>query len=58
MKTKRKFTWLVSYYNVHAGSVEYRSFYETVDDINWLVDSFLEDNGGYILSVFKLYKRK
>lgn len=57
MKAKKKNTWVVKFYNVETGNISYRTYYETLDDINWLVDTFLEGNSSYIVSIFKLYKR-
>lgn len=57
MKTERKFTWCVRYYNVMSGDVDYRVFIGlTVREINEEVKDFIEFNENYIVRIFKNYK--
>ena len=57
MKAKRKFTWVIRYYNVMEGVITYRICAGiTVDEVNWLADTFLESHKDYELSIFKLRK--
>ena len=57
MKTERKFTWCVRYYNVKAGSVSYRVFVDfSVREINEEVSEFVKSNKDYIVRIFKNYK--
>lgn len=59
MKAKKKFTWLVKFYDVKSGDIDFRLYCNvTVDDVNWLVDTFLEDNSDYVVDIFKYYRRK
>ena len=58
MKTKRRFTWVIRYYNVMEGVTTYRTYADiTVDEANWLADTFLKSHKDYELSIFKLYKK-
>lgn len=57
MKTERKFTWCVRYYDVKAGSVSYRVFVGlSVREINEEVTDFIKSNKGYVARIFKNYK--
>jgi hypothetical protein len=57
MKTERKFTWCVRYYDVKAGSVGYRVFVGlSVREINEEVADFIKSNKGYVVRIFKNYK--
>lgn len=57
MKTERKFTWCVRYYDVRTGSVRYRVFVDfSVRKINAEIAEFLEFNEGYVVRIFKNYK--
>lgn len=57
MKTERKFTWCVRYYDVKAGSVSYRVFVGlSVREINEEVSDFIKSNKGYVVRIFKNYK--
>lgn len=59
MKAKKKFTWLVKFYDVKSGDIDFRLYRNvTVDDVNWLVDTFLEGNSDYVVDIFKYYRRK
>lgn len=57
MKTERKFTWCVRYYNVKSGSVEYRMYFDwTASEINEFVADFVASHEGYLVRIFKNYK--
>ena len=57
MKSERKFTWCVRYYNVMSGSVDYRVFTGlSVSEINEEIVDFLKSNENYVVRVFKNYK--
>lgn len=57
MKTERKFTWCVRYYDVMSGTVSYREFIGlTVREINEEVKDFIDSNDNYIVRIFKNYK--
>lgn len=59
MKTERKFTWCVRFYNVMSGAVDYRIFADlTIREINERVDDFLDLNSDYVARIFKQYKKK
>lgn len=58
MKTERKFTWCVRYYDVKAGSVSYRVFVGlSVREINEEITDFLKSNKDYVVRLFKNYKK-
>lgn len=58
MKTERKFTWCVRYYDVMSGTASYREFIGlTVREINEEVKDFISSNDNYIVRIFKNYKR-
>lgn len=57
MKTERKFTWCVLYFDVMSGTVSYRVFIGlTVREINDEVKAFIASNDNYIVRIFKNYK--
>lgn len=57
MKTERKFTWCVRYYDVMSGTVSYREFIGlTVREINEEITDFLNSNKDYVVRIFKSYK--
>lgn len=57
MKTERKFTWCVRFYNVMSGTVDYRVFVDlTVREINERVRDFIDSNDDYVVRIFKNYK--
>lgn len=57
MKTERKFTWCVRYYDVMSGTVSYREFIGlTVREINEEITDFLNSNKDYVMRIFKNYK--
>lgn len=57
MKTERKFTWCVRYYDVKSGNVEYRMYYDwTIREINELVVDFVASHKDYVVRIFKNYK--
>lgn len=59
MKVKKKFTWIVKFYNVKSGDIDFRLYRDaTIDDINWYVDTFTENNSDYVVDIFKYYRRK
>lgn len=57
MKTERRFTWCVRFYNVMSGSVDYRVYVDlTVREINKEVLDFIDSNDDYVVRIFKNYK--
>lgn len=58
MKRKKRFDWIVKVYDAKTGSIEYRSYYMTTSNINWLLDIIREGSSDYVVSAFKLYKKK
>lgn len=59
MKAKKKFTWVVKFYNVKTGDIDFRLYRNvTFDDVNWLVDSYLLGDSDYVVDIFKYYRRK
>lgn len=57
MKTERKFTWCVRYYDVKSGNVEYRVYFNwTTREINEFVADFVASHENYVVRVFKSYK--
>lgn len=59
MKAKKKFTWIVKFYNVKSGNIDFRLYRDmTFDDVNWCVDTFTEGNSDYVVDIFKYYRRK
>lgn len=57
MKTGRKFTWCVRYYNVMTGTVDYRVYAGlSAREINETVVDFIESHSNYVVRVFKNYK--
>ena len=57
MKTERKFTWCVRYYNVMTGTIDYRVYTGlSVREINETVEDFIESHSNYVVRVFKNYK--
>lgn len=59
MKAKKKFTWIVKFYNVKSGDIDFRLYRDmTSDDVNWCVDTFTEGNSDYVVDIFKYYRRK
>lgn len=57
MKAKRKFTWIIRYYNAMKGLITYRTYVDiTVDEVNWFADTFLKSHKDHELSIFKLHK--
>lgn len=57
MKTGRKFTWCVRYYNVKTGSVEYRMYFDwSTREISDFVADFVASHKDYIVRLFKTYK--
>lgn len=59
MKAKKKFTWIVKFYNVKSGDIDFRLYRDvTIDEVNWYVDTFSEGNSDYVVDIFKYYRRK
>lgn len=57
MKTERKFSWCVRYYDVKSGTVSYRVFVGlSVREINEEITDFLISNKDYVVRIFKNYK--
>jgi hypothetical protein len=57
MKTERKFTWCVRYYDFKADSVSYRVFVGlSVREINEEVADFIKSNKDCVVRIFKNYK--
>lgn len=57
MKTERKFTWCVRYYDFKSGSVSYRVFVGlSVREINEEVTDFVRTNKNCVVRIFKNYK--
>ena len=57
MKTERRFTWCIRYYNVKSGHIGYSMYSDwTVREINEFVSNFLESHKDYVIRVFKNYK--
>lgn len=57
MKTEKKFTWCVRFYNVMSGDVAYRVYVDlTIRQINQEVLDFIDSNDGYVVRIFKNYK--
>ena len=57
MKTKKKITWLVRYYDVKFGFFGYRVFAGlSVREIDRRVADFIESNKNYFVRITKNYK--
>lgn len=57
MKTERKFTWCVTYYNVKTGNIDYRVYFNwTIREINEFVADFVSSHDDYIVRIFKNYR--
>lgn len=57
MKTERKFTWCVRYFDIKASSASYRVFVGlSAREINEEVADFIKFNKDYIVRIFKSYK--
>lgn len=57
MKTERKFSWCVRYYDIKSGTVSYRVFVGlSVREINEEITDFLNSNKDYVVRIFKNYK--
>lgn len=58
MKTERKFTWCVRFYNVKTGVIDYLMCYDcSVREINEFIIDFLASNKDYVARAFKQYKK-
>ena len=59
MKTERKFTWCVRFYNVKTGKIEFLMYYDwTARAIDELIADFVASNKDYVVRAFKEYKKK
>jgi hypothetical protein len=57
-KKERKFTWCVRRYNVKTGDVKYYMHSGwTTREINEFVSDFVASYKGYIIHLFKSYKK-
>lgn len=57
MKTERKFTWCVRYYNVKTGNIDYRMYFNwTTRGINEFVADFVSSHKDYVVRIFKNYR--
>lgn len=57
MKTGKKITWCVRYYNVKTGDVEYRMYFDwTTREIDALVADFVASHKDYLVRLFKQSK--
>lgn len=57
MKTEKKFTWCVRYYNVKKKFAIYRIFTGlSIREINEEITDFLNSNKDYVVGLFKNYK--
>ena len=57
MKTERKFTWCVRYYNVKTGNIDYRMYSNwTTREINEFFADFVSSHKDYIVRIFKNYR--
>ena len=58
MKTERKFTWCVRFYDVKTGEIEYLMYFDwSVRAINEFITHFVASNKDYVVRVFKQYKK-
>lgn len=58
MKTEKKFTWCVRFYNVKSGVVDYIVYHAwSTRAINEFITDFVESNKDYIVRAFKEYKK-
>lgn len=59
MKAKKKFTWIVKFYNVKSGDIDFCLYRDvTIDEVNWYVDTFSGGGSDYVVDIFKYYRRK
>lgn len=57
MKTERKFTWCVRYYNVKTGNIDYRMYFNwTTREVNEFAADFVSSHKDYIVRIFKNYR--
>nr|DAH74601.1 MAG TPA: hypothetical protein [Microviridae sp.] len=56
MKTERKFTWCVRFYNVKTGAIDYLMYFDwSARAIDEFITDFVASNEDYIVRVFKQY---
>lgn len=57
MKTEKKFTWCIRYYNVKTGNVGYHTYFDwTTSEISDLIAGFVESHKDYKVCLFKQFK--
>lgn len=57
MKTEKKFTWCVRYYNIKSCRAEYRVYFDwTESEIDEFISDFLASHKGYFVRAFKQHK--
>lgn len=57
MKTGRKFTWCVRFYNVKTGVIEYLMYFDwTAREIDEFITNFVASNEDYVVRAFKQCK--
>lgn len=58
MKTERKFTWCVRFYNVKTGAIDYLMYFDwSARAINEFITDFVDSNKDYVVRAFKQYKK-
>lgn len=58
MKTERKFTWCVQFYNVKTGVIDYLMYFDwSARAINEFITDFVASNKDYVVRAFKQYKK-
>ena len=58
MKTERKFTWCVRFYNVKTGVIDYSMYFDwSARAINEFITDFVASNKDYVVRAFKQYKK-
>lgn len=58
MKTEKKFTWCVRFYNVKSGVIDYLMYFDwSARAIDEFITGFVESNKDYVVRAFKQYKK-
>lgn len=58
MKTERKFTWCVRFYNVKTAAIDYLMYFGwSARAINEFITDFVASNKDYVVRAFKQYKK-
>ena len=58
MKTEKKFTWCVRFYNVKTGEIDYLMYFDwSARAINEFITDFVASNKDYVVRAFKQYKK-